>query len=366
MVVGTKPKRAEDQDQDGSAVRPALSVILPSCSTPAVQRTTLGHLGNQTIASDIEVIVVCPQPERHEEVADLVVPFHSVRFIASPADCCSLGRQRAIGTLAAKAEFIAFGEDHCAPAPDWAESLVAAFRSGPWAGIGVAMHNANPQTALSWGNLVIGYYNWVAPVHAGEIENISGSNATFRRSLLTPFGDDLAELLERGGAVQAELRKRGHRFFIEPAARVYHKNFSLLSSTLRLRYDIGRFNGARQVRGKGIVGRLVAAVLAPVEVGLRLGKIVKRMAARGYPVRPRLVFGLGVGLSGDVVGIMTGALLGMGNAERRVYEGEFNRDQHMRPSERGLTLIEPAPAPPVEPCTTKAAPIPASTPPAAA
>jgi hypothetical protein len=323
-------------DDSMPAPLPDLSVIAISCDCLRTLRQVLASLSQQTVAPRLQVVIVSPSLDDRETIEDLLRGFADVRLLASPSDAYA-GEQHAMGVREATAPFVAFVEDHATPAPDWAEQVVRAFKRSDYAGIGVAMHNANPRTALSWGNLMIGYLNWVAPVAAGEANFIPVSNATYRRDLLLPFGDELPAKLERGGDLQQSLRRQGYRFYIEPAARVYHRNFSRLGSTLRLRMQIGRLHAGERAAGKSLPGRLALALLAPVHPAMRLAKIVKRLIARQYPLRPRMVFGVAVGLTGDAIGHVVGCLGGIGDSRRQVYLGEFHREQHMRLGEPIIT-----------------------------
>ena len=54
-------------------------------------------------------------------------------------------RARCEGFRHARAPIVAFIEDHCYPARDWAAALIDAHQS-PWVAVGYAFTNAKPQT----------------------------------------------------------------------------------------------------------------------------------------------------------------------------------------------------------------------------
>jgi len=334
--------------------RPALTTILASIDKVRTLRRTIGHLQRQTIASRLQLVVVAPSGEGWDEFAEQASNhFLSLRFVRCEANAL-LGRQHALGVRAADAPYLAFCEDHCFPAPDWAEKIVNAFHAhepdqnasrGSLAGLAVAIHNGNPRTALSWGNLMMGYLNWIAPLPDGPLDYIPGSNAVFRTDALLSLEGDLESLLRRGGEAQPRLRRAGFTFQACPEARVYHRNYSLWSSTFRLRGQIGRRRAGLTIhdRALGPLGRAAGVAMSPIDAGLRYAKMIKRLIARRYPLSRQMVFGSAVCVLADWVGVVGGYVLGLGDSEHRVHEAEFHREQHMRPEERDMDPVPAAP-----------------------
>ena len=62
---------------------------------------------------------------------------------------------RRAGILAATSPVVGLIEDHSYPGPEWAEALLRAH-AGPWTGVGPAVDNANPESAASWVNYILG------------------------------------------------------------------------------------------------------------------------------------------------------------------------------------------------------------------
>src|SRR6185295_8297300 len=129
------------------AATPALAVALCAEGDGANLRTVLGTLRRQTIADRLEVLsaaldveAVSIQSEDRDAFADVrVVSLNGRR---------SLSHARAVCIRAARAEFVAFGEDHCLPNAEWAEVLLARLTEG-YTGVGPRMINANPGSVAS-------------------------------------------------------------------------------------------------------------------------------------------------------------------------------------------------------------------------
>ena len=140
------------------------------------------------------------------------------------------GAAAARGLLAATTPIAGLIEDHSFPEPEWAEALLRAHAMG-WTGVGPAVCNANPESVGSWVNYILSYGGFAPPVPAGERDLLPWHNSAYKRDALAPFEQRLGELLEWEGALQAELRARGHSLYLEPAARTHHSNVSALWST---------------------------------------------------------------------------------------------------------------------------------------
>ena len=147
---------------------PAMSVILIGAAGLEPLRKTLRCLRGQTIGSRLEIVFVASSS------ADCTIDEAELEGlwghrVVEIGPFLSSARARAAGVEQASAPLVAFGEDHCFPDPEWAESLVKAHEQ-PWAAVGPVMINANPQTAMSWADFLMGYSSWIDPTPAGPIQ----------------------------------------------------------------------------------------------------------------------------------------------------------------------------------------------------
>jgi Glycosyl transferase family 2 len=315
---------------------PSLSVVLACTKGVDSVETTLRHLAGQTIASQIELIVVGPPNGRGAPAADVVDAFWGCEFVAL-ASLDSIAQANAVGARAARAPVVALAEDHCFPEPRWAEALVEAHE-GPWAAVGPAMVNANPGSAVSWADFLIGYGPWAEPVPTGEAPFLPGHNSSYKREVLLEYGEGLTGALEAETVLHLELRARGHRLLLCSAARARHVNFSLLRSWLRVQVHNGRVFAGARAQGWAPGRRALYAAASPLIPLVRLRRCA-RVARRLGPAHPRIRRSLpvlAVGLVLDGAGQMLGYAFGPGPSARALTRFEFRRVDHVRRADRAL------------------------------
>ena len=95
-----------------------MSVIVIAHGDPENLRGLLAALKAQTVASELEIVLVGPEPHRlfqDSELADFA-GFQRLRGTVIP----SSSEARTTGVKAARAPVVAFVEDHCFPLPGWA------------------------------------------------------------------------------------------------------------------------------------------------------------------------------------------------------------------------------------------------------
>lgn len=251
----------------GQPATPELSVIVITPDTYATVRTLVRCLGRQTVCDCIEVVLCGPSRAALDFEPHEVEAFAGYQVVEI-GELRSTSVARAAGIRTARAPIVALSEDHCFPHREWAEAMIARHRE-PWSGVGVAMVNGNPQSAVSWANFIIEYGDWADPVVGGESSHIPGHNSTYKRAALLEYGDLLADVLEAESPMQWEMGSRGHRFFIEPRARTHHINFSLLRPSIPLRFLAGRLFAANRARDWEVGRRalyFLASPLIPVVV----------------------------------------------------------------------------------------------------
>jgi hypothetical protein len=218
--------------------------------------------------------------------------------------------------------------------------------------VGPAILNANPQNSISWADLLMGYGPWIEPAPAGEVDFLPGHNSSYKRELLLQYGPALDAMLEAETVLHWDLRAKGHRLYLEPAAQTAHTNFSLASSWLNACFHSGRTFAATRAQqgGWSWLRRLAYAGGSPLIPLVRLWRILCDLSRPGRPlglgirVAPQLLLGLSV----DGLGQMVGYAFGAGAARQRLMEYEFHRDRHSAQS--------PIHTGPVEETTEQSAP----------
>lgn len=248
-----------------------MSVVIIAHEGAENLRPLLAALRAQTVASELEVVLVGPEPDQlfqDSELADFAA-FQRLQGTVIP----SSSQARTRGVKAARAPVVAFVEDHCFPLPGWAEALIERHQE-EWSGVGPAVLNGNPRTATSWGNYLIEYGDWAYPIGGGASSHIPGHNSSYKREALLSLEPHLADLLEAESTMQWKMAEFGHRFFLEPEAKARHFNFSKLSASLGLRFYGGWLFGANRFPSSDS-RRLVYLLASPLIPFVRFKKVLK-------------------------------------------------------------------------------------------
>jgi hypothetical protein len=330
------PAKASDIGQRNV---PRLSVILATPGKYSTLRKTVSHLRAQTVSRELELVIVSPLPIMQDLEEDHLKEFGSYRVVEIDA-FRSIGQANAAGIRQATASIIALAEDHCFPDPQWAEKLIAAHH-GPWTAVGPGVRNANPNTAVSWSDLFIGYGPWLTPAPSREADFLPGHNSSYKREVLLEYGDQLESMMEAETLLHWDLREKGHRLYMESSATTAHTNFSLWTSWVPAQFHNGRLFAGVRARGKPLLWRIVFILGAPLIPGVRLWRIWKNLPchelkAKLWGCLPTLVIGLAINGLGQFIGYALGA----GNALERVGRYEVDRFKHVCEQDRWEILGE--------------------------
>ena len=312
---------------------PQLTVILATPGDWMVISKTVSHLVQQTLASSIELLVVTPSRTDLNMPQDALNDFAQLRLLET-GSFRSIGRANAAGVREASSKIIVLAEDHCFPEPGWAAALLSAHEED-YAAVGPAILNANPATAVSWADLLVGYGPWLAPSYRREVEFLPGHNSSYKRDILLAYGDRLEEMMEAETVLHWDLRSKGARLLLEPEALAAHTNFSLWGSLLRVQFFNGRTFAGSRVRHMSLSRRALYAVGSPLIPAVRLVRIVGQARRGGFFGQfLRCLHALVPALILDGAGQFAGYLLGTGKADKRVAEFEFRRLDHITPADR--------------------------------
>jgi hypothetical protein len=292
-------------------------------------------LARQTAADRIELLLVVPSAAGRGDLPDGLGAFHSHRVIEiGPFDQVATGNTA--GVRAATAELVVFAEDHSFPEPDWAAALIDRHRE-PWAAVGPVLRNANPATAVSWADFLMGFGQFAEPLPAGEVVVVAGHNSCFKREHLMRYGDRLEQALNPDWNAQRELRASGEGLFTEPRAVTRHLNNALMRPWVTHCFWAGWAAGNLRSAAWSPARRAVYALAWPLIAAVRLPPILRSLArVRAKTPVPRmtvplLLVGLTIEALGQCAGHLTG---GRGLAPRGERMREFGRIEHVPQSDR--------------------------------
>ena len=279
-----------------SRTEPAVSVVIETINLPPGDShgldSTLAGLARQTIASEIEVIVVA-DPKVHPDLRQHVA---STPLAVSVIDAPGLGyyAQKMAGAQHAQGEIVAFTDSDCIPVDTWAEAILEAFAGGdnrlgavqgPIASDGSILGDAF--TATLWAGLqtrTTRRTTW-----------IGGSNCAFRRAelLVQPFDD--APLFHGPDVRMAQhVVASGRYILLHPAARVRHGRVPGFMPFLARGFYwgycfallcLGRDSSPRYAALFRRVGPLAPLALGPVKAFVDLRELLLRRSDLGVPAR---------------------------------------------------------------------------------
>jgi hypothetical protein len=289
---------------------PALTVVSITPDRYDTVRRTLGHIRAQTALDAIELLLVAPSRDTLEADERELDAFRWVKIV-EVGPLGATGEVRARAVREASAPVVVFTEDHCFPEPEWADALLARHTE-PWAAVGPVLRNANPETLVSWADLLIAYGPWHAPGAAEAVEHLPGHNSSYKVAALLEYGDRLADLMESESVLQWDMRGRGHRLFLEPRARVAHTNFAYWSTFGPVQLMNGRSFADTRRRAWPAWKRLAFAGASPLIPVVRFARALRdgRRSGMSIPFLLRVSPTLAVGLLLDGAGQMLGYAVG--------------------------------------------------------
>lgn len=312
---------------------PALSVILATPDCYETIRTTVKCLRAQNVSEQLEVIIVAPSATTLNLVQDDLKVFHSYRVVEA-GQIRSVGSANALGVRHASAPIVALTEDHSFPQPGWAQALITTHRQ-PWSAVGPVVRNANPRSKVSRADMLIGYGPWLDPSPGGFVEFLPGHNSSYKREVLLEYGAGLEKMMEEETVLHWDLRAKGHKLYLEPAAKLAHTNFESPAQFVAVHFYGGRAFATNRARDGNWAcpRRLLFACGSPLIPLVRLWRIVRSVSRPGRPwtsallVLPQLLLGLTVDGAGQMLGYLFGS-----NREitAKLMKLEFHRNREVK------------------------------------
>jgi glycosyltransferase involved in cell wall biosynthesis len=259
--------------------QPLISVVVPTRDRPEPLRCCLAALADQTVADRLEVVVVDDGSLAYAAVAAAVAEHSNARLIRQRGRGPASARNT--GVASARAGFICFTDDDCAPIPTWAQRLAESLRTGAAAVAGRTI-SGHPHSALAAASdLIVGAPGMAAGPSNGRISFAPSNNIGCRADVLAaiPFDERYPAAAAEDRDWCARLEAAGYSLLSEPAAVVVHWPGTTIGSFLRqqLRYGRGAFwfrrlgDGRRRFEPPAFYGALLRRAFI---MGWRIGVLV--------------------------------------------------------------------------------------------
>jgi hypothetical protein len=306
------------------SAKPALAAIVVVPDRYDTVRQTMIHLQAQTVAEQIEIILVTPSYQQLQLDESELACFHSWQVVEVGADTTK-AYGFVTGIRHAHAPIVALTEDHSFPDANWAEVLIDAHKQ-TWAAVGPSMRNGNPNTMISWADFYQAYGEWTRPISSGPVRHLPGHNSSYKRDILLKLGNQLEDLMEAESVLHRHLRAQGYELLLESRTCTSHLNFSTWSSWIPVRYYAGRQFASTWAKSWSWPRRLLFTAASPVIPWVRLWRIQKQIHRVQH--RSRLISMLPILLAGLLVeglGHMAAYALGAGNCIEKVEKYEYHR-----------------------------------------
>jgi hypothetical protein len=297
-------------------VSAALSVILVTDSFDAVA-TALGRYRDATDPARVELVIAAVGPDPRLTAALLAdAGFPNARVVDGGDGTLQQAEWRAF--QATTAPLVVFGQAHAFPRPGFGAALLAAWSEGRapargrarWAVVGPTVANANPETLVSRAAMWLSFGRWVDDPPRGEWSDVPGHNSGYDRAALAELGNDLVGYLEAGWQLQEALKARGHRCFLEPAARMDIVNPSRLGPFVAHFFHLGRLVAAQRCQRWSAWRRVAWALGSPLIPLVRLQRIVRdsirRRTQAPWIALPVLFLGLVASAAGEATAFLCG------------------------------------------------------------
>jgi hypothetical protein len=266
-------------------------------------------LENQTLNDQAEVIVAgCSA----DGIAQLVRGRRLRAKLLSFDQRKTIPELRAIGMKNSQGAIIAVTEDHCLPEPHWYERILRAHEIH-FGAVGGAVENHKSITrVIDWAVFFCEYSRYMNPIPAGEVSDIPGNNATYRREFL----EYVADMLEGGqfweSFLNAKLQSRGIKLFSDPSIIVFHKKEFGLGYFISQRYHYSRSYTQMRTASSSVWKKVLYAGFCPLLPILLVYRItscvVRKRVHLGMFVRafPLIVFFTTIWAWGEFVGYVFG------------------------------------------------------------
>jgi len=264
---------------------PALSVVVAALDGYPVIEQVHHCLEAQTLRDRLEILFVCDVKDRLNLPAGFESAFPDVVVVEGGAEIL-LHEARELGVWKASAPYVLILEDHCLPADDCLERMLARLAEG-WCAVGPAFVSGNTRSRIGIAANYLTYGEWMGHDKGEQRPFVAGFNSAFPVSVLRSRGALLKEDLAAPSTLQMDLSRQGHRFYFEAGARMTHWEASHFAGVCEILVGNGRGLGALRARRWGLTRKVLVSCLIPVLIahrGLRALRTWWRLGERSVAV----------------------------------------------------------------------------------
>ena len=257
---------------------PRVAVAVPTRNRPSALARCLEALEAQTIARELEILVVCDGADAAPGIAE-VVRGSLARLLVQ--DQGGPGSARNLAARAASAPILLCTDDDCTPQPHWAERLAAAIEHGADGAVGRTLNGA-PQSAIATASQLVVTHLQVETLRRGGVYG-TANNLGCRTKALQRVPFDPAFRFAGGDRDWcARAAEAGLELVYEPEACVVHRQRLTLGSFWRQQLAYGR--------GAYLFRRRCGTPVRLENVGF-YARLVRRAVAHGPAVGGLVVVG---------------------------------------------------------------------------
>jgi hypothetical protein len=249
--------------------KPDISIVIVSLGGLADLAIALPGLGQQTIASQIELIFVAGPGRITQSELLALSGFHSVRLVEK-AGISNRGRDASAGIAVATAPYVGLHENHTRAEPETYERVLAAFDEVTGA-VCPVIYAANSE--MVWGRAMysVAHGHSAPPVTKDPKPFLVLHSSVYRRDFLQQAG----ERLEHEGELQAELVQQGLQLKFVPGTVVWHVNEARPYWVVADIFQLARVFAFGRAKGMGKSERMVRALASPAIIAISVIRILQ-------------------------------------------------------------------------------------------
>jgi glycosyltransferase involved in cell wall biosynthesis len=223
-----------------------ISVVVPTRDRPQALNRCLEALAAQTLADQLELIVIDDGSRAEDEVSSIVARHPRARLIrlngGGPAAARNAGARNAGGA------YLCFVDDDCEPHPAWVERLVNRLEQGADGVAGMTLSGGGVLAAAS--EIVAHAPARAEPPDGSDLAFAPSNNLACTKTAFdaTPFDESYPDAAGEDREWCARLIAAGYVLRSEPGARLVHHQDLTVGRFLRqqVRYGEGAFRFRRR------------------------------------------------------------------------------------------------------------------------